>query len=170
FDQADFSNFATSATTRERFFNVVLHEMAHVMGFGTLWDNNGIYVNNSGEFLGAEATAAWQQEFGQNGTPDVELGGGPGTANGHWNEVDFGAANTGITVTDPNSPNFNRDLRNELMTGWLNSNPFISDMTVASFADIGFVRQVAAIPEPSSVLLMTVGAVGALGWRRRRGA
>ena len=164
FDSADSANLVAAGT----FEAVVLHEMAHVMGFGTLWTQNNVYINNTGEYLGANGNAAWNTEFGQPGTSDVELAGGPGTANGHWNEVDGGTGLTGITVQDPNSANFGRDMRDELMTGWLNANPFISDMTIGSFVDIGFVA--AAVPEPGTVLLIAFGAAGAFAVRRRAAA
>lgn len=138
---------------------VILHEMAHVLGFGSLWTNNGVYVTGSGEFTGANATQAWQTEFGQAGTPDVELGGGSGTANGHWNEGDGGGL-TGI------KDSLNRDMRDELMTGWLNPNPFISNMTVASFRDIGFTT-ITAVPEPSSMILVCLGMGGVVGLSHR---
>jgi hypothetical protein len=144
------------------FDDVVLHEMAHVLGFGTLWTSNGVYVNGTGEFTGPFATALWQSEFGQTGTPDVELAGGPGTAGGHWNEVDFGVGPTGITDGSGN------DMRSELMTGWLNTSPapFISDMTIASFVDIGFVGSLAAIPEGTSFAFVALMAA-AVGLRNR---
>ncbi len=155
FDIADVAALEANGS----FGNVILHEMAHVMGFGTLWTNNGVYVNNSGEFTGSSATAAWQADFGQTGTPDVELQGGGGTANGHWNENLGGGGLTGITDA------MGRDMRDELMTGWLNANSFISDMTIASFVDIGY--SATAIPEPA----MTGGfSLIMLGWitlRRR---
>ena len=94
---------------------VILHEMAHVLGFGTLWEANRMYLNGTGKFTGVRATAAWMSEFGQVGTPEVELGGGPGTANAHRNEVDSGAGFTGIRVTA------GRDMRDEIMTGWIKS-------------------------------------------------
>lgn len=154
FDTADVANLATAGTLE----SVILHEMAHVLGFGTLWENNNVYVDGSGEFTGAAATLQWQTEFGQTGTPDVELQGGTGTANGHWNENFQGSGLVGITDS------MGRDMRDELMTGWLNPNSFISRMTVESFSDIGF--EVAAVPEPSSLMLLAVGTVGLM--RRRR--
>ncbi len=157
FDSADAAGLVTGGT----FGSVVLHEMAHVLGFGTLWSaaTNNVY-DGAGEFTGAAATAQWQSEFGQTGTPDVELAGGPGTAGGHWNEVDFGAGLTGITSTDG-------DLRNELMTGWLNGPTFISDMTIASFQDIGFTTVLAMVPEASPfVALGLLFAAGSLTGRR----
>ena len=54
------------------------------------------------------------------------------------------------------------------MTGWLNPNSFISDMTVASFIDIGFTG-VESVPEPTSCLLASLG-LGAMALRRRRRA
>ncbi len=156
FDSADVDNLVLAGSWEA----VILHEMAHVMGFGTQWVNNNVYVTGSGEFLGSNATQAWQSEFGQTGTPDVELGGGAGTRNGHWNEVDGGAGLTGITNAQ------GRDMRDELMTGWLNSNSFISHMTVQSFVDIGFT----AVPEPSALLLVLLGGVPCVTLRHRRPA
>lgn len=147
FDSADVANLVSSGTWDD----VILHEMGHVLGFGTLWTQNGVYTNNSGLYTGAAATAAWQSEFGQTGSPAVELGGGVGTANAHWNEVDNGAGPTGITDLQ------GRDLRDELMTGWLNGEAFISQMTVNSFQDIGFT--VTAVPEPSGMGLCVIAAL-----------
>lgn len=140
--------------------DVVKHEIAHVLGFGGLWGFNGVYAANSGEFTGTFATAAWQSEFGQTGNPDVELEGGTGSANAHWNENLNGIGNTGIIDT------FGRDMRHELMTGWLSSSPFISDMTVASFRDIGFTTS--AVPEPHSLLGWSMLGIGLSQRRTRR--
>ena len=148
FDSDDVEGLFTSG----RLEPVILHEMAHVLGFGTLWTENGVYVSGTGEFTGVRATAAW--------TPDVELDGGRGTANAHWNEVDSGAGLTGIRDTA------GRDMRDEIMTGWLNPNPFISNMTVQSFVDIGFTG-VTAVLEPGSLALLFLG-IGAVGGVRLR--
>lgn len=155
FDTADVANLDAGGSLEA----VILHEMAHVLGFGTLWTDNNVYVNNSGEYTGARATLEWQSEFGQSGTPDVELAGGAGTANGHWNENTFGLGTTGITDS------MGRDMTDELMTGWLSSQTFISQMTVESFADIGFT--VSAVPEPGSLAVLGLVSFG-LVYRRRR--
>lgn len=154
FDSADAANLVSSGV----FDDVILHEMARVMGFGTLWTDNGVYnTNNLGEFLGTTATSFWQSEFGQTGTPDVELDGGSGTAGGHWNENNRGAGFTNIR--DP----LGRDMRYELMTGWLNNDsqgsPFISNMTLGSFVDIGYQANFQAVPEPSSLLFASMVGV-----------
>lgn len=156
FDSADVPNRLADGT----FANIVLHEMAHIMGFGTLWALNNVYTNASGEFRGASATSVWQTEFRQTGTPDVELAGGVGTADSHWNEVDFGADLTGIRDSQ------NRDMRDELMTGWLNPNPFVSELTIASFVDIGYLR-VTTVPEPKSLILLSFGGIAACRFRRK---
>ncbi len=162
FDSADAGALTSS---------VIEHEMAHVLGFGTLWSaaNVGaagagrqeLYTAGSGQFTGATATAMWQSEFSQSDAfVPVELGGGGGTAGGHWNEVDNGAGLTGITQIGTGL-----DMRNELMTGWLNGPTFVSDTTLASFYDIGYT--LATVPEPSSALLLGLGSF-ALILRRRR--
>lgn len=157
FDSADAANLVTAGL----FGDVVMHEMAHVLGFGTLWGQNGVYIAGTGEFIGANATAYWQNEFGQTGFPAVELAGGVGTADAHWDENTGGAGLTGIVSVDG-------DIRNELMTGWLNpGGSFISDMTIASFVDIGFIGSLSAIPEASSFLAMGLVFAG-LGVKRRR--
>ena len=73
---------------------------------------------------------------------------------------------TGITVVDPTSPHFGRDLRDEIMTGWLDDDVFISDMTIGSFVDIGFVAAPSAVPEPATWVLLTCAAGGVLLRRR----
>ncbi|WDQ16949.1 leishmanolysin-related zinc metalloendopeptidase [Rhodopirellula sp. P2] len=157
FDSADFGSL-----TSGQIDSLILHEMGHVLGFGTLWTDNGVYVNGSGEFTGSEATAVWQNDFSQTGTPDVELGGAMGTSNAHWNEPDGGGVLSGITDS------LGRDMRDELMTGWLNPNAFISELTLASFRDIGFTAvNATAVPEPSAMLLLSVLGI-AVGMRRRR--
>ena len=157
FDSADVANLESNGS----FTSVILHEMAHVIGFGTLWTHNNVYVNNSGQFTGANALASYRTEFNQPTAAfvPVELGGGVGTRNGHWDESDGGGANTGRQTID------GKDMRFELMTGWLNSPAFISNTTVMSFQDIGYIT---AVPEPSSYVLLAVGLSGFWVSRRLR--
>jgi len=149
FDSADLDSLELDGTLGD----VILHEMAHVLGFGTLWTLNGVYhpLGAPGQYTGANGLAMWQSEFNQPGATfvPVELGGGPGTAGGHWNEVDGGAGPTGITDS------LGRDMRDELMTGWLNPGSFVSDMTRASFIDIGY--DVTFVPLPAAVWLFISG-------------
>ena len=157
FDIADLSSLESNGSLQ----NVIKHEMAHVLGFGTLWTSNGVYVDGTGQYTGSNALAQWKTEFGQSSATSVpvELGGGSGTANGHWNEVDGGAGLTGI------KDSLNRDMRDELMTGWLNPNSFVSNMTIASFSDIGFT--VVAVPEPTSLAFVGLSIVGLQFIRKR---
>ena len=164
FDTADTSALGLT------FNAVVLHEMGHVLGIGTLWSSSAVgfagrqelYVNGSGQYTGAFGLAAYNSEFDQSGTfVPVELGGGSGTANGHWNEVNGGSGPTGIV-----SNISGQDFRDELMTGWLNSPTFISTLTTESMRDLGYTVAF-AIPEPSSALLLGMGSF-ALIMRRRK--
>ena len=118
FDSADLASLEASGSL----YSVVLHEMGHVLGIGTIWQSRGL-LSGAGTanptFVGANATAAYNAIFGTNATGvPVENSGGPGTADGHWRESVFG---------------------NELMTGYLNggANP-LSRVTVGSLADLGY--------------------------------
>jgi Leishmanolysin len=171
FDSAD----VPALLANNSFYSVVLHEMLHVLGVGTLWTPNNnvngttypLYSANSGMYTGAAALAAWRTEFGQPGATSVpvELGGGAGTANGHWNEVDFGGGNTGIT-----SNLTGLDFRQELMTGWASSSFFLSTVTLGGLDDLGYqvdyskAGLITYVPEPGVVglCLMALG----LAWRR----
>lgn len=42
-------------------------EVAHALGFGTLWTKTNVYINGSGNFTGVNATLAWQNELMQFG-------------------------------------------------------------------------------------------------------
>ncbi len=115
FDSADVAALEASG----QFTDVVLHEMGHVLGFGTVWASP--FLSGAGtsdpRINGAASTAVWQTLGGSGGVP-VEDGGGPGTADAHWRETTFDR---------------------ELMTGYLDSgsNP-LSALTIASLADLGY--------------------------------
>jgi hypothetical protein len=100
------------------FNEVVFHEMAHILGAGTLWVDNGLYIDGSGEYAsGTRADDEWKA-LGCSGPLPVELDGGEGTADGHWDE---------------------ECLQHEIMSGYVSgtSQP-ISRITVGAFEDIGY--------------------------------
>ena len=176
FDSADVAALVANNT----FYGVVLHEMAHVLGIGTLWEFNSnvnntvynLYTDGSGQYLGPNALREWRNEFNRPGDTfvPVELGGSAGTANGHWNEVDNGAGNTGIV-----SNLTGMDFANELMTGWASNTFFISRTTLGGLEDLGYlvdyskagvVNHVVVVPEPSVVMFSALAITLAI--RRRR--
>lgn len=103
------------------FEDVIVHEMGHVLGIGTLWniaDRNLLQgPADSPYFAGRKANVFWNAEGGTGELP-IEYMYGPGTAYGHWQES---------------------TLNNELMTGFLNlgENP-LSRITAGSMADLGY--------------------------------
>jgi hypothetical protein len=125
FDAADLASLESS----NQLGNVILHEMGHVLGIGTVWSLMSLLVNPSTStstldtsFSGANGIAGFDAIGGSTYTGGakvpVENTGGGGTMNAHWRES---------------------VLRNELMTGFLNagSNP-LSVLTVRSLADLGY--------------------------------
>ena len=117
-DGADAADLAASGELRD----VMLHEMAHVLGFGTIWDRKNLLVGEGGSNPQYTGTAAKQAYHGLGGTQvnvPVENTGGPGTADSHWRESVFD---------------------NELMTGFIGgtNNP-LSKATSRSLLDLGYV-------------------------------
>jgi len=116
--------------------DVILHEMGHLLGFGTVWDLDGLVHDTTTDdpwFSGANAQAAFHRAlpvYSDKIVP-VEAGGGEGTTFSHWRESVMG---------------------NELMTGFLNQGPNpLSAITVESMADLGYtVSEAAADPWPST--------------------
>ena len=126
-DEADVANLQSAG----RLQTVVLHEMLHVLGFGTIWTDNGVIDTTNTEdarFLGSRARAACADLHagGSNcaTTVPVHSDDGVGSKFSHWRESLF---------------------TNELMTPFLSagSTP-MSVMTVQSLADLGYVVSTAA--------------------------
>lgn len=136
--------------------DLIMHEMAHVIGFGTLWNfasggiqYQNVYTNGTGQYIGKYALQLYREIYDTSAEfVPVELDGGQGTADGHWDEKFLG----------------NAFLSDELLTGYLGSESFVSDITLASFADIGYVVRlsdgrvlgVVSAPPIMSLLLMSV--------------
>lgn len=103
---------------------VILHEMGHVLGIGTLWSPLGLLAGagtTDPHFTGPLAIQAFDEAGGESfmgSKVPVENEGGPGTAEAHWRESVFGT---------------------ELMTGFLTfgQNP-LSAVTIRSLQDLGY--------------------------------
>jgi len=123
FDSADIANMEAGG----QLFDVILHEMGHVLGIGTIWSNLGLITGSGGanpQFTGINAVNAYNAMFGLAvASVPVENTGGPGTANSHWRETVFG---------------------NELMTGFIDATNPVSIVTVASLADLGYMININA--------------------------
>ncbi len=121
FDNADLDVRETNG----QLVDLILHEMGHVLGFGTVWTNRNV-IDGRGTadpiFVGTQSLALWPSlTLGYFGRPvPVENGGGSGTADSHWRESIFDA---------------------ELMTGYIESPGVLmplSKMTIASMLDLGY--------------------------------
>ncbi|WP_170774473.1 leishmanolysin-related zinc metalloendopeptidase [Ruegeria lacuscaerulensis] len=137
FDEAD----ALAYHDAGQFDDIVLHEMMHVMGLGTLWDYYGLVstvVDDNGTrrptddivtsvYTGDAANSAYVGYFTEDDFLFVETDGGSGTAGGHWDEEEY---------------------QDELMTGYIgyvaddgsyDATNYLSDWSVASLEDLGYV-------------------------------
>lgn len=130
FDTADLASLEEEGTL----FDVILHEMGHVLGIGTLWNGNGYLsggvadgVDPNGpdydpRYTGASAISTYQDflstaGFPQETTVPAANTGGAGTREGHWREVTFD---------------------NELMTGFLGTGTVLSELTIGGLEDLGY--------------------------------
>jgi hypothetical protein len=133
FDALDVSDLAASGAL----VPTIVHELGHVLGFGTIWElpprfdlldyvpaGAAADCRTATSFVvpptytGAAGVAAWRALGGAGDVP-VEDDGGPGTRCGHWDEATFGP---------------------ELMTGYLDpgaANP-LSALSARSFEDLGY--------------------------------
>ena len=145
FDVADFQNLKNDG----RLNDVVLHEMLHVVGIGTMWAPKG-QVSGGGTpasaFIGAQAVAGCLAAGGTAvcpGNVPLETGGGQGTRDVHWRESIF---------------------RTELMTGFVSgvgiANP-LSRMSIGSLGDIGYlvnlsVADAYTVPSSAAIALALI--------------
>jgi hypothetical protein len=124
FDTADLANLESSGNLDD----VILHEMGHVLGFGTYWDppspdslltTTDTIVGSTIGFFGPNAVAAFVGHNGGSGTRvPVEDNGVAGTTRSHWKETVF---------------------NDELMTGYISGSVHpLSLTTVESMADLGY--------------------------------
>lgn len=119
FDSADLAGMEADNSLE----NVIIHEMGHVLGLGTIWSRLDL-LRGAGTinptFIGTNAMREYQTLAGRSEPTPVPVAntGGPGTRDGHWRELVLG---------------------NELMTGFLSAghNP-ISRLTIAAFEDLGY--------------------------------
>lgn len=119
FDTADLSAMEADGSL----VSVIIHEMGHVLGLGTIWDRLGLRQGAgtvNPRFVGQNAMREFAALTGAAGPEAVPLAnrGGPGTRDAHWREAVFG---------------------NELMTGFIDAgaNP-ISRVTVGALEDTGY--------------------------------
>jgi hypothetical protein len=117
-DSEDLAPLAGTQTLTD----VIFHEIAHILGFGTLWGARQLIVDggtSNPRFVGVQAVAEYGL-LGGSGQVPVEGSGGVGTADAHWRESVF---------------------RTEILTGFSErvGTPMpLSRVSIASMADLGY--------------------------------
>jgi hypothetical protein len=144
FDTADLDRMEADGSLTD----VILHEMGHVLGFGTLWSRMNLIAGAgtvNPTFIGANAMREYAVLTSRSDpTPvPVENTGGPGTRDGHWRERVFG---------------------NELLTGFLSGTVRpISRLSIAVFEDMGYQVNYETADEfilPTALFLAELGIMG----------
>ena len=118
FDSADAERMFTDG----RMYSVILHEMGHALGLGTVWGSRGL-VSGSFGYTGVRGNEGLAM-LGGSGQARVEDTGGQGTMGAHWKESVY---------------------IDELMTGWAQPAPQLmplSKLTIKALEDLGFVVDV----------------------------
>jgi hypothetical protein len=121
---------------------VVLHEMAHALGFGTLWDPNRLTLGPFGNYTGTYALKQYRIDADKPDALFVPRQLGPDLVpGGHWD-----AGDEFFIDVLPGRP--------DLMIPFLSAAPAISETTWASFADLGFkvngINENAGVPAPGA--------------------
>ena len=142
FDSADMASMASNGTLTA----VITHEMAHVLGFGSMWSLKG-FNSTFGHYTGSYALTEYRSLSNNPSATYVplETGGGGGTANVHWSEIVF---------------------NQELMTGFVNGSGSLplSRLTVAAMQDLGYQVDYSAADYYSLLTALTAqAAVGVVG-------
>lgn len=144
FDTADLDRMEADGSLTD----VILHEMGHVLGLGTLWSRMSLIVGVGTVnpiFVGANAMREYAALTGRpDPTPvPVENMGEPGTRDGHWRERVFG---------------------HELLTGFISGSVRpISRMSVGAFEDMGYevdYEAADAFVLPTALFLAEIGIMG----------
>ena len=140
---------------------LINHEVIHALGFGGRWETNGAYVIGSGKYTGAAGLAAYQSAYEPGATyVPVELAGGGGTRNSHWDQLLRSSTEEG----DPLNPwvlspltgivdQRGRDLGQTLLSGAIDPDygiPYLSNLTVQSLRDIGY-EVISSFPLPGDL-------------------
>lgn len=153
FDTADIENVRRDGQLDQ----LVLHEMGHVLGLGTLWGDRGLVADTATDdpfYVGRQGREAFLDVDGDVYDGDhvpVEGFGGEGTALGHWRET---------------------ELEDELMTGFLNDgdNP-LSVLSVDAMGDLKYATDRSGadaytFPAARSGVGLRIGPGGG-GWEER---
>jgi hypothetical protein len=118
FDSADLEFLGQAGI----FDEVVVHEMGHILGIGTLWNFGRSLLQGANtqdpRFVGPMGIAGYLEVGGRGISIPVEEGFGPGTRLSHWDEETFDK---------------------ELMTGFIGTKGApLSVMTIGSVGDLGY--------------------------------
>ncbi|MGB3554640.1 MAG: VPLPA-CTERM sorting domain-containing protein [Jannaschia sp.] len=178
FDADDFGAGASTPQSEETFLTAAIHEVAHAVGFGTLFSYNGLLDSAGQRYIGGEAVAAFNATNGTSVASLLLQDGG-----GHWSECWVADATGAACSAEDGSgaPGLFND--SEILSAVLpRGEPTFAAASIAAFRDLGFLTidpsaglripgvptAVAPVPLPAGGVLMLAGLGGLAALRRKR--
>lgn len=147
----DIADFQSGQFTAEQLGDIVIHEMAHALGFGALWQQNDL-IGADGNYNDGFALEAYRRETGDlfaTSIP-VEMEGGAGTAGSHWEDGMFDTDGDGFPDYVPGNLFNQTETRflADYMIGSINTvtsdgqivipDKFLTTTSLWSMRDVGF--------------------------------
>lgn len=191
FDANDFGASVADPQAEQLFLDSAIHEMAHALGFGTLFEENGLLdtVNLGPDdaflyYTGTNALDAFNAAY-------VDPSATPVTSillqayAGHWDECWVLGLTDSTCVAESADVSGYNDL--ELMTAFaVDVKASFSPATIGAFRDLGYttidpfdgqdlpdlpgLAEISAVPLPAGGLLLLSGLGGMIAMRRKRKA
>lgn len=134
FDSDDFGTNFPNAASEQTFLSTAIHEISHVLGFGTLFGANGLVGTTPDRYVGRAAVAAFNRTHATT-LPALPLD----SRSGHWSECWVRGLDGRACLPADGSGRSGQHDDPEVLTPIIaNGTVTISPATIAAFRDLGY--------------------------------